>query len=288
MRTATKQEAINGNSNDTVITPLRLKQVLSNVDINPGEGGGSSSSPEYTAGTGISIINKVISNTITKTSQLTNDSNFITEEEILDPVPVNSIFDYEGDTVPDGFIEVEEEQVVVEEVDPTVPAHVKAITQADIEKWNSDTGGGSSYEPNIMTIKNAGKQTWTKGTYAQLKLELLSSIGDKLTYTTNGIKIGSGVTRVKISGYATIMSSEPGPIHFKIVKNVHDNANTIGWLIDRVDVNYGQTSVTYPSSIVSVTEGDIIYMYAYTTGIGQVGADSGTVSQANLTVEVIQ
>lgn len=147
---------------------------------------------------------------------------------------------------------------------------------------------GSGYEPNIMTIKNVGKQTWTKGTYTQLILELLSSIGDKLTYTTDGIKIGSGVTRVKISGYATIMSSEPGPIHFKIVKNVHDNANTIGWLIDRVDLNYGQTTVTYPSSIVSVTEGDIIYMYAYTTGIGQVGADNGTVSQANLTVEVVK
>jgi len=116
MRTATKQEAINGNSNDTVITPLRLKQVLANADINPGEGGGSSDAPVYTAGEGISITNNVITNTITNTSQLTNDSNFITEEEILDPVPVNSIFDYEGDTVPDGFIEIDEEDTVVEEV----------------------------------------------------------------------------------------------------------------------------------------------------------------------------
>lgn len=32
---------------------------------------------------------------------------------------------------------------VVEESDPTVPAHVKAITQADIAKWNSGTGGGT-------------------------------------------------------------------------------------------------------------------------------------------------
>jgi hypothetical protein len=149
MRTATKQEAINGNSNDTVITPLRLKQVLDTVDINPGEGGGGSGSdtPVYTAGAGISITNNVITNTITKTSQLTNDSNFITEADlpdidINDPVPINSIWDYEGDTVPDGFVEVEEEQVVVEETDPTVPAHVKAITLEDIEKWNNGTGGG--------------------------------------------------------------------------------------------------------------------------------------------------
>ena len=148
MRTATKQEAINGNSNDTVITPLRLKQVLSNVDINPGEGGGSSDAPVYTAGEGISIINNVISNTITKTSQLTNDSNFITEADlpdinINDPVPINSIFAYEGDTVPDGFIEYTGEiggeggGTSFEETDPTVPDYVKAITPEDIEKWNT-------------------------------------------------------------------------------------------------------------------------------------------------------
>lgn len=86
MRVSTKQEAINGNSNDTFISPLRLKQVLDTVDITPGEGGGGSGSdaPVYTAGAGISITNNVITNTITKTSQLTNDSNFITAEDIPD------------------------------------------------------------------------------------------------------------------------------------------------------------------------------------------------------------
>lgn len=39
MRTATVQEAINGNNNDTVITPLRLKQVLSELDLSSGGGG---------------------------------------------------------------------------------------------------------------------------------------------------------------------------------------------------------------------------------------------------------
>lgn len=106
MRTATKQEAINGNSNDTVITPLRLKQVLSSTDITPG-GGGGSSSPNYIAGEGISIINNVITNTINKTSQLINDSNFITEE-----------------------------------LDPTVPSYVKNITQEDINNWNNYTNLG--------------------------------------------------------------------------------------------------------------------------------------------------
>lgn len=41
MKIATVQEAINGNSNDTAITPLRLKQVLNELDISSGGGGGS-------------------------------------------------------------------------------------------------------------------------------------------------------------------------------------------------------------------------------------------------------
>jgi hypothetical protein len=39
----------------------------------------------------------------TKTSELTNDSGFITES--IDTLPVGSIVDYEGDTVPDGYEE---------------------------------------------------------------------------------------------------------------------------------------------------------------------------------------
>ena len=40
MRVSTAQEAINGNDNNTVITPLRLKQVLNGYSF-PGGGGGS-------------------------------------------------------------------------------------------------------------------------------------------------------------------------------------------------------------------------------------------------------
>lgn len=167
MRTATKQEAINGNSNDTVITPLRLKQVLSNVDINPGEGGGSSDAPVYTAGDGISIINNVISNTITKTSQLTNDSNFITEADlpdinIKDPVPINSIWDYEGDTVPDGFIEIDPVAIPTKtselENDSNFINQIKTINgqslvgEGDITIEGGTGGSGGSSEIEVETI----------------------------------------------------------------------------------------------------------------------------------------
>jgi hypothetical protein len=40
MKISTAQEAINGNSNDTVITPLRLKQVLNSINMGGGGSGG--------------------------------------------------------------------------------------------------------------------------------------------------------------------------------------------------------------------------------------------------------
>lgn len=61
-------------------------------------------------------------------------------------------------TVPDHVKAITQEQIekwdngtgggtgsVVEEQDPTVPEHVKNITTEDIEKWNNNTEGGSSF-----------------------------------------------------------------------------------------------------------------------------------------------
>lgn len=41
------------------------------------------------------------------------------------------------------------ESLVFEEQDPTVPEHVKNISEEDIKKWNSGTGGGSGDIPDI-------------------------------------------------------------------------------------------------------------------------------------------
>lgn len=61
MKVASAQEAINGNSNDTVITPLRLKQVLKNSNISGTGGGGitTEKDPVFlgSAAAGISVSN---------------------------------------------------------------------------------------------------------------------------------------------------------------------------------------------------------------------------------------
>lgn len=155
MEYASKTEAINGADNTKIMTPLRVKQsILANsqsggvveevdpifksspayniteVDIT------NWNSNTYTAGTGINISSdNVISNTITNTSQLNNDSNFINEIKTINGQSLIG----QGDIIIEGGIK--------EEADPVFtnsPAHT--ITQNDIEKWNSFSGGDLSYD----------------------------------------------------------------------------------------------------------------------------------------------
>lgn len=155
MEYASKTEAINGADNTKIMTPLRVKQsILAN-----GQGGGVveeadpifKSSPAYnitqeninnwnnntyTAGTGINISSdNVISNTITNTSQLNNDNNFINEIKTINGQSLIG----QGDIIIECGIK--------EETDPVFTnSPASTITQNDIEKWNSFSGGDLSYD----------------------------------------------------------------------------------------------------------------------------------------------
>lgn len=173
-------------------------------------------------------------------------------------IPVGTVLEYEGDVVPQGFELVEEQE----------STDNKTI--------------------NIMTVKNIGKQTFPAETYTKINLTNPASIGDKLIAYNGGIKIGPGVSKVKISCYATIMSGAIGGCHLRLIRNELNSDNTVGWLIDRITAVSGQITVAYPASLMDVSEGETYYIYVYTPGPGQVGPDEGTMSQANLTIEVIE
>lgn len=71
----------------------------------------------------------------TKLSEFLNDTNFITANDL--PDQKTKLSEFENDT---GFITANDLPTQQEEQDPTVPEHVKKITQSDIDKWNSGTG----------------------------------------------------------------------------------------------------------------------------------------------------
>jgi hypothetical protein len=105
---------------------------------------------------------------------------------------------------------------VVEESDPTVPDYVKAITQADIAKWNSGTGTGgnnniivdgdgaiiSTEESNgvYMWVHNSETFTLQKDTITKIPFDTLVSdtSNGKLIHENGGIRIGKGVKQILV------------------------------------------------------------------------------------------
>ncbi len=197
MRVSSVQEALNGHSNDTIITPYTLNQVLDTLPSGGGGGITEETDPIFkrSAAYGItsSDIDKWNNNTgggssfsgdyndLTNkpdipdsTSDLVNDSGFITaipeeyvtEEELnrkgyITQIPSNYITEEELDNK--GFI-----TQIPEETDPVfVNSPASDITDGDIDNWNAKQEPLVSGQ-NIKTINNqsllgSGNITITSG-----------------------------------------------------------------------------------------------------------------------------
>ena len=110
----------------------------------------------------------------TNVSAFTNDAGYLTEHQSLDNYYTKSEVNASLETkankseIPslNGYATeqwVEDKGYITEETDPTVPSHVKAITEEDIAKWNQ--GGYDVYQwsfyPYSYATKNVGF-TFTK------------------------------------------------------------------------------------------------------------------------------
>ena len=119
---------------------------------------------------------------------------------------------------------------------------------------------------------------------------IMNNIGDKFTLIDNGIKIGAGVTKVKVSANILQQASTVNLYGGYITKNGTNLASA---------VNVGFNTITRTDSweffhtgispiIIDVTEGDIIYLCSYvnnTTSKVTLQAYAGRA--VNLTVEEV-
>ncbi|MEI3431190.1 MAG: hypothetical protein V8R72_08845 [Clostridia bacterium] len=82
--------------------------------------------------------------------------------------------------------------------------------------------------------------------------------GDKLTFETNGIKIGAGINHINVKGIVTFIYSESDgrPVYLYIRKNGN---------ISSTQIMYMQTTQPYTMAIfkdyIEVEEGDLIQLY---------------------------
>ena len=118
---------------------------------------------------------------------------------------------------------------------------------------------------------------------------IMNNIGDKFTLIDNGIKIGAGVTKVKVSANILQQSSGVNLYGGYITKNGTNLASA---------VNVGFNTITNTNSwaffhtgispiIIDVVEGDIIYLCSYVGATSTVTLQAYAGRAVNLTVEEV-
>jgi hypothetical protein len=174
-----------------------------------------------------------------------------------DTVPINAIFDYEGDTVPEGYVEVE------------------------------PSPSGGNYEPNVMCLEMSKEQIFSAKAYAKVEFDVATKIGDKLIFEDNAVKIGEGVEYIKVSVIANPKSGIAGNTYIRVIKNYDGTLkNTVSWIFEKIATDWGVKCLILPPKLLKVQEGDIIALYIYTEGSGSCGPGNG--AETALTVEVVK
>lgn len=179
-------------------------------------------------------------------------------------------------------------------------AKVKLIKTTIVDNLESDsaTDGLSAKQGKKLNEKIAYKTgcvtagissyNWdgTIDAYGILKIGLntISGNTDKLTLQDNGIKIGAGISKIKISGQAGVYRGTTGSYGARIMKNDELAAFTSGSFTD-----WNTQIYAIPPKIIKVTENDIISLYLKS---GANASSKVSITDASavfyLTVEIVE
>lgn len=149
---------------------------------------------------------------------------------------------------------------------------------------------GVNLSRNVMTRSLSDALTnLAVSTYTIVPLDLSVSAGNKLTATNDGgIQIGANVSKVLVSGRASIQgSSTAGRRHLRIMKNSYSNNNTLAWSQDDLSASVTEDIVITPT-LASVQEGDVIYLWYYVPNASDTLGGNAYGARTSMTVEVIE
>jgi len=143
-----------------------------------------------------------------------------------------------------------------------------------------------SQAPNIMTAYLSSNLTISSANasaYKNFTLSKYESAGDRLTISGGGIRVGANVSKIKVSAQSQVVPAGGAGIkHLRIYKN----SATVGWATQRFTATNENATLTIPTRVLSVSEGDIIYLKYYALA-GDVFNGSGDIPTM-LTVEVVE
>lgn len=352
MKISTAQEAINGNSNDTVITPLRLKQVLKSKNIDEGGSSGGitaetdpifKASPaanitdedinKWNSGTGgggsgdisTSKMSKVLydnpdgtNTTVQLTETYTNFKYLevfcVSSDNTYAYTRIDNPVDSKRATVMGGWFgtysyfkncvlvlsgsdKINVTQGNASEI--TGDDNCNSISMTNAMKvvkvvgyydenvlivGNNGTEIVNTNKPkNIMTLKLDTDVTCVTGAYTHIPLTVYNTEGDGLIYENGSVKIGKGISKVKVSGCAKFGTNGVSTKHIHIDKN----DTTIAWALENpASASLGASPKVTPV-VIDVVEGDLIDLKYHTSSSGDVVAGH-TTCFTYLTVEAVE
>lgn len=115
---------------------------------------------------------------------------------------------------------------------------------------------------NILTyglISNVTNPT--VNSYTVVPLNNPKVLGNRLTASSNGVKIGAGVSKVLISAQMMVLANtKAGICYIRISKN--NGSDVLAWCIQTAPAG-GRTTLSIAPTLVDVAENDVINMYYY-------------------------
>lgn len=137
---------------------------------------------------------------------------------------------------------------------------------------------GSSLKPNIITA-TGGSYTTTTQNNEKYTFTGFNGVGNKLTLSNGGVKIGSGVSYVKVCTYAlfSTISGADNRHNLYIFKNSSNQLTTINRLRGAWETMASTTIV------IPVSANDVLYLYVRSQD--NTGA---VINNASITVEVVK
>ena len=158
-------------------------------------------------------------------------------------------------------------------------------TTSDTDTYNCNYI--NSLKPSIITAGLNSNTEITGSTTIQLD-KILSSVGNKFTLQNGGIKIGAGVSKIKVSGCLLEKVNRVGLYGCYIYKNEVLLANAINVGFNYIPIENQMFKTTCQPVLVDVQEGDIIYLNAYVNQsdlTAKIEAYNGRT--ANITIEEV-
>ena len=151
--------------------------------------------------------------------------------------------------------------------------------------WTNWRSFAFSEEKNAMTIYLSATSNYTISTawsYTKLPLNSLkTSIGSKLTFTSNSIKIGAGVSYVKVSANAMMK----GIANDDLIQ-LCQNSTIVSQGYYRCTNTSYHGVISLSPVLIKVNEGDLIHLKYGSGGTGTLTITGGTYTY--LTVEVVE